>query len=71
MNRASVAQLGISRFDPLEGGDAGEDAAVQFRQYDVDREVGRRQPAVGLRPPLAGRARERHLQHGRIDDVER
>ncbi len=71
VNRAGIAKRGIGHLDPLERGDAGEDAAVQFRQHDMNREIGRRQPAVGFRPHLAGRAGQRHLQHRRIDDVER
>ncbi len=71
MQRAAVAQFGIGGFDLLERGDAGEDPAVEFGQHHVNREVGRRQAAVGPGPGLAIGGRQRHLQHRRIDHVER
>ncbi len=57
MNRAGVAELGIGGLDLLERGDTGKQAAVELRQHGMDGEVGRRQPAIGLRPHFATGAR--------------
>ncbi len=40
----------------LEGNRAGDDAAVEFRQDDIHREIGRPEAALGLHPLLMAAA---------------
>ena len=70
MDGARKTEFGVGRFQFLERGHAGKDATVDFRQHDVDREIRRRQPAIGLLPHRAVGAGQRHLQHRRIDTIE-
>ena len=71
MRETRKLQIGIARALRLEADDAGKDAAVDFRQHHMHREIGRRQTAQRGRPILAARGRERDLEHGTGCGVER
>ena len=55
----------------LEGDGAGEDAAVEFREHDVHRQIGGAESAGAVPPRGASRGRAHDLQHGNACRIER
>ena len=54
----------------LEADCASEDAAVELRQHDMHREIGRCKAALAARPGLAAGRSDKRLEDGNADAVE-
>ena len=71
MFAAGELQVGIERRVVLEARDAREQAAVDFGQHDMHRQINRRQPALRACPGRAIRCGERNLEHRHARPIER
>ena len=61
----------VARQRILEGDGAGENAPVELRQHHMHGEIGGPEPARALLPRRAPRRGDHHLQHRRVDAIER